>query len=156
MGNLSISPLWQAAIYWQQLCGIIMLPWRISIFHLSRPNSWKLQMYRALCCQEGPTSNKETNRYLNSTPISYGVSRDRFVYVPGQWETMLHCNIVSHWLGAYKKWSQCIISMLFGIDHMQWLWSIASCHNVKVKSVRWLLMAWHLFSTSPSATIMTK
>ena len=32
------------------------------------------------------------------------VIRDHFVYVPSQWETLL-CNVVSHWLGAYTKWS---------------------------------------------------
>ena len=31
--------------------------------------------------------------------------RDHFVYAPSQWETTLQCNIVSHWLGAYTKWS---------------------------------------------------
>ena len=25
---------------------------------------------------------------------------DHFVYAPSQWETTLHCNVVSHWLGA--------------------------------------------------------
>ena len=30
--------------------------------------------------------------------------RVHFVYAPRQWET-LHCNVVSHWLGAYTKWS---------------------------------------------------
>ena len=30
--------------------------------------------------------------------------RDHFVYAPSQWEMMLHCNIVSHWLGTYTKW----------------------------------------------------
>ena len=28
-----------------------------------------------------------------------------FVYVPSQWETTLHCNVVSHWLSTYRKWS---------------------------------------------------
>ena len=28
-----------------------------------------------------------------------------FVYVPSYWETTLHCNVVSHWLGACTKWS---------------------------------------------------
>ena len=28
-----------------------------------------------------------------------------FVYGPSQWVTTLHCNVVSHWLGAYTKWS---------------------------------------------------
>ena len=26
---------------------------------------------------------------------------------PSQWETTLHCNVVSHWLGTYTKWSLC-------------------------------------------------
>ena len=28
------------------------------------------------------------------------------VNAPSQWETTLHCNVVSHWLGACTKWSQ--------------------------------------------------
>ena len=27
------------------------------------------------------------------------------VYAPSKWETMLQCNVVSHWLVAYSKWS---------------------------------------------------
>ena len=34
-------------------------------------------------------------------------SRDHFVYAPRQWETTLQRNGVSHWLGAYTKWSLC-------------------------------------------------
>ena len=34
------------------------------------------------------------------------VFRDHFVHAPSQWETALQCNIVSHWLGAYSKWSR--------------------------------------------------
>ena len=33
------------------------------------------------------------------------IHMDNFVYAPIQWETMLHCNVVFHWLGAYTKWS---------------------------------------------------
>ena len=33
------------------------------------------------------------------------IYRDHFVYVPSQWETTLHFNVVFHWLGAYTKWS---------------------------------------------------
>ena len=32
-------------------------------------------------------------------------NQDRFEHVVIQWETMLHCNVISHWLGAYTKWS---------------------------------------------------
>ena len=28
------------------------------------------------------------------------IHSNHFVYVPSQWETMLQCNVVSHWLGA--------------------------------------------------------
>ena len=40
----------------------------------------------------------------------YGVTRpqwvmDHFVYAPSQWEMTLHCNVASHWLGTYTKWS---------------------------------------------------
>ena len=30
--------------------------------------------------------------------------RNHFLYAPSQWET-LHCNTISHWLGACTKWS---------------------------------------------------
>ena len=42
------------------------------------------------------------------TCIFYGIYcmyRDHFVYTPSQWETTLHCNVVSHWLRAFTKWS---------------------------------------------------
>ena len=35
----------------------------------------------------------------------YHHSRYHFRYAPSQWETSLHCNDVSHWLGAYLNWS---------------------------------------------------
>ena len=38
------------------------------------------------------------------------ISMDTFVYASGLWETTLHCNVVSHWLGAYTKWSLHIIT----------------------------------------------
>ena len=46
------------------------------------------------------------------------VHRDHFVYAPSHWETMLHCNIVSYWLGAYTKCSLC--AYLFGFDLIYW------------------------------------
>ena len=29
--------------------------------------------------------------------------RNHFMYAPSQWETMLQCNVISHWLGTYTK-----------------------------------------------------
>ena len=40
--------------------------------------------------------------YLNS---------GHFVNAPSQWETTLHCNVVSHWLGTFIKWSLYCISL---------------------------------------------
>ena len=37
------------------------------------------------------------HQYWWKSPMPYGNTI--------QWETMLHCNIDSHWLGAYTKWS---------------------------------------------------
>ena len=36
------------------------------------------------------------------------VFRDHFLYDPSQWETMLQCNIISHWLSACTEWSLCL------------------------------------------------
>ena len=33
------------------------------------------------------------------------ISRESFVNAPSQWETTLHCNVLSHWLGAFLKQS---------------------------------------------------
>ena len=33
------------------------------------------------------------------------LNMDHFVYAFNQWGATLHCNVVSHWLGAYTKWS---------------------------------------------------
>ena len=31
--------------------------------------------------------------------------QNHFVNAPSQWETTLQCNVVSHWLGAFTKWT---------------------------------------------------
>ena len=33
------------------------------------------------------------------------ILRNHFVNAPSQWETMSQCNVVSHWLDVYTKWS---------------------------------------------------
>ena len=44
-------------------------------------------------------------------------SRDHFVYVPSHWETTLHCNVVSHWLGAYIKLSPLLYIIATCMSH---------------------------------------
>ena len=41
--------------------------------------------------------------YLCGCHIDHPSHRDHFVFAPSQWETTLHCYVVSHWLGAYTK-----------------------------------------------------
>ena len=45
------------------------------------------------------------NKFFNTIPTSYTSFMDNFVNAASQWETTLHCNVVSHWLGACTKWS---------------------------------------------------
>ena len=37
--------------------------------------------------------------------ILHNQFKDHFEYAPSQWETTLQCNVASHWLAAYTKWS---------------------------------------------------
>ena len=49
-------------------------------------------------------------------PLKF-TSRDQSVLAHSQWETTLHCNVVSHWLSAYTKWSLHKISLSCCRDH---------------------------------------
>ena len=42
--------------------------------------------------------------YFSQT-LTNDTFRDNFVNAPSQWDMTLYCNVVSHWLGAYTKWS---------------------------------------------------
>ena len=44
-------------------------------------------------------------------------TRDGSVYTPSQWEMALHCNAISHWLGAYTKLALHIISLAMLVLH---------------------------------------
>ena len=55
-------------------------------------------------------SRQATNRIMFITWkvfswIKSSAKRDQFVHALSQWETTLHCNIISHWLGTYTIWS---------------------------------------------------
>ena len=44
--------------------------------------------------------------YLHQCPSVQRIQfMDQSRYAPSQWETSLHCNDVSHWLGTYLNWS---------------------------------------------------
>ena len=40
-----------------------------------------------------------------ATSVVRHQSRDHYVHALSQWETAFHCNVVSHWLGAYTEWN---------------------------------------------------
>ena len=40
-----------------------------------------------------------------SPGTKHAIPRDQSRFAPSQWEMSLHCNGVSHWLGAYLDWS---------------------------------------------------
>ena len=48
-------------------------------------------------------------------PACRWLIQDNFVCAPSHWETTLHCNVVSHWPGAYTK-----RSLLLTIDAHAW------------------------------------
>ena len=58
--------------------------------------------WRPFCLGLNVLNDKMKSRGFKCNPLIF---RDYFAYAPSQWETTLHCNVVSHWLGAYTKWS---------------------------------------------------
>ena len=64
-------------------------PWP---YILACPSIWHLLLLLPLHCSEFS---------IWRCPLSRGNLRDRSWYVPSQWETLLQCNHISHWLGAY-------------------------------------------------------
>ena len=56
----------------------------------------------ALRCIGGPRTPEQTPYRWWREP---GDTRDHLVFASSQWETTLQCDVVSHWLGAYTKWS---------------------------------------------------
>ena len=62
------------------------------------------------------------NQLCTKTSTRKYMCRDHLVYAPSQWETTLQCNVVSHWLGAYTKWSLYVI-------HTVHDWSCEWCHG---------------------------
>ena len=52
------------------------------------------------------------------------------LYVPNQWERTLQCNIVSHWLGAWVKWSLILIA----IKHLIILCAVSKLWSLEIVS----------------------
>ena len=74
--------------------------------------------------------------------------RDQIVYVPSQWEMTLHCNVISHWLGTYTKWSlhcyDVFMESTFQINiQLSWLCKImASNVTTLITCFIWIRIDW--------------
>ena len=81
---------------WMRGCGgLTALLWTIQHCQLV----WAWECYR------------ETHFHTCGTVVClFHISRDQPRYAPSQWGMSLHCNDISHWLGAYQDW--CIHSWL--------------------------------------------
>ena len=90
---------------------------------------------------------------------SYFHIRDHFVCALSQWETMLHCNFVSHWLGSHTKWSLHMLPCTYhyhiqrdvmpGLHWMCMFWAITmtnTCdvlkHNLSHPHIHSLFVLW--------------
>ena len=80
------------------------------VYHLFRQKN----CYLKFCYRKRKNSHfvwisftKITNTQIiwQITGVCYLRRGDHSVYVPSRWEMALHCNAVSHWLGAYTEWS---------------------------------------------------
>ena len=79
---------------------VLMFIWIYILFFLKR--TWQFDV-----CREVPTKLWgvfwELKLWFKFCFIA--VFMDHFVYAPSQWEMTLHCDAISHWLGAYTKGS---------------------------------------------------
>ena len=64
-------------------------------------------------------------------------TRDHFVHAPSQWEMTLHCNVISHWLGAYTKWSLVHIPGIILCMHLA---NERQCYKVTSSVIGWATM----------------
>ena len=72
--------------------------------------------------------------------------RNQSRYAPSQWETLLHCNYISHWLGTYLDWSLQQKNMIIFISLCFW-----TLNRAKTAIITWLFISnncyvYHRFS----------
>ena len=62
--------------------------------------------FRNKCLEHNWASLYQNNNEFNIWFKQY--LQKYFIYAPSQWETMLQCEVVSHWLGTYTKSLLCL------------------------------------------------
>ena len=94
------------------------------------------------------------NIIVLTSRISLGEDQSR--YLSSQWETLLHCNDVSHWLGAHLGWSLYFhnhLPMLITLSYHEDANSVitggpAGCRNDNLQGHQW----WQSWKMTTSAT----
>ena len=93
--NFFSNTLWKSC--WKMfLCEITL-----HIYRKESLQSWTSWVSYGMSIQSTISYRKLTMLQLDC----FVFHMDHYVYAPSQWEMMLHCNIISHWLGAYTKLS---------------------------------------------------
>ena len=137
VSTLLLSSLVKPTVWWWYFVSdwltVLWMPismWYISCFrHVEWPfghGEWPLTIWETILRLLFLAQSLVCLSLLNSF-------RDHFVYVPSQWEMTLQCNVVSYRLGAFRKWSQLIISqdvLILLIDtDPKWQWHIVFVFN---------------------------
>ena len=104
--NINSYGSWRKVIYFWYLIAINL---RVSQFALM--SIWKLTEHiiifsnKSLIFKDKIQVMSLSTLRTESNVHSYTSCRDHFMNAPSQWETILQCNIISHWLGTFTKWS---------------------------------------------------
>ena len=101
------------------------------LWSISSPSEWlssapKSISWVAVCMTVHSDGDSLTRIQCGS---NMPVHRDHFMYAPSQWETTLQCNGISHWQGAYMKWSLCpvnpkLTTFEWNVEHLRIFFSL--------------------------------
>ena len=86
-----------AMLEFEKLCVSLERVRTTSFRNVSRGYSYQLKCYLKIFHIVVPLQGKSSGHCISP------IIRDHFVYAPIQWEMMLHCNIISDWMGTYTK-----------------------------------------------------
>ena len=85
------------------------------------------------------THHQFRDHHLEMNDVAILFSSDHFVHVPCQWETTLHCNVISHWMGALSMrydvtlWPHLLVAWrMHKIIHIFPCTALIFCANVSI------------------------
>ena len=87
-----------------------------------------------------PSHRSNQVTHFDQTPGRYDTRADS-TFAPSQWEATLHCNDISHWLGASLETTLCVRKWLF--NHKFYTHLVEGCY---VCVVSWALICNHTHS----------